>query len=246
MKILLMRLDAPLMSFGAPIVDNHGVIQAYPAQSLITGMIGNALGYDHSQFDRLQQLQERLRYASRADRPGERIRDFQTVSLGADYMSDKRAWTTDHTLEERKGGKASKGTHIRYRYYWADAVHTLALTMERAEEAPRLSDISRALEAPERPLFIGRKACPPAGHLVLGIIEAPDLKAALERAPLHDRAESTTEFKGWWPSEPGADDPSSPTQHRPVTDERDWANQIHVGERWIAHGMIEVEPEEAQ
>jgi CRISPR system Cascade subunit CasD len=246
MEILLLRLDAPLMSFGAPIVDNHGVIQAYPAQSMITGMIANALGYDHSEFDRLQRLQERIRYASRADKPGERIRDFQTVSLGADYMSDKLAWTTDHELEERKGGKASKGTHIRYRHYWADAIHTVALTLEPDDEAPRLSDVSSALEAPERPLFIGRKACPPAGRLVLEVIEAPDLRGALERAPLHEKADSKGTYKGWWPSEPGADDPSSTTQHRPVTDQRDWANQIHVGERWIAHGMIEVEQEEAE
>ena len=33
MDILLMRLDAPLMSFGAPMVDKHGVIQPWPALS---------------------------------------------------------------------------------------------------------------------------------------------------------------------------------------------------------------------
>jgi CRISPR system Cascade subunit CasD len=25
---------------------------------------------------------------------------------------------------------------------------------------------------------------------------------------------------------------------RPVTDRRDWTNQIHVGQRWIAHGTL--------
>jgi len=35
MDILLLRFDAPLMSFGGPIVDNHGIIQTYPALSML-------------------------------------------------------------------------------------------------------------------------------------------------------------------------------------------------------------------
>ena len=41
---LLLRLDAPLMSFGAPMVDSNGVIQEFPALSMLTGLLGNALG----------------------------------------------------------------------------------------------------------------------------------------------------------------------------------------------------------
>ena len=70
MDVLILRFDAPLMSFGAPIVDNQGEIQPYPALSMMTGLLGNALGFDHSEFDRLERLQERLRYASRQDRRG--------------------------------------------------------------------------------------------------------------------------------------------------------------------------------
>src|SRR5690625_729020 len=47
METLIIRLDAPIMSFGPPIIHRHGKVQAYPAVSMITGLLGNALGYYH-------------------------------------------------------------------------------------------------------------------------------------------------------------------------------------------------------
>ena len=44
---LILRFDAPLMSFGGPMVDHNGVVQDFPPTSLLTGLIGNALGYEH-------------------------------------------------------------------------------------------------------------------------------------------------------------------------------------------------------
>lgn len=244
MDVLLLRFDAPLMSFGAPIVDRHGVIQPYPALSMITGMLGNALGYDHRAFDRLQRLQERLRYASRQDRHGRQIQDYQTVDLSRPYMQDDRAWTTRGELETRKGGPASTGTHIRLRDYWADAIHTVALTLDPADEAPTLDDLERALQYPARPLFIGRKPCLPAASLFAGRMHAYDLIDALTTAPLADRADEREAYVAWWPTHPEAATPAgdgvSEDMRRPVTDRRDWANQIHTGERWVAQGDIEV------
>ncbi len=247
--LLLLRLDAPLMSFGAPIVDNRGVIQPFPALSMLAGLVGNALGYDHAEAAALQRLQARLRYAVRQDRPGRRLRDYQTVDLSKPYMSDDRAWTTRGALETRKGGSASSGTHIRLRDYWADAVYTVALALDPPGEVPTLGDVAAALRAPARPLFLGRKACLPAVPLLLGEAQAEGataseaLRAALKAAPLSGRAtpqrtdgDGHARFAAWWPSGPG--DP----QARPVTDRRDWTNQIHVGQRWVAEGTVAVAP----
>ncbi|MES3628987.1 MAG: type I-E CRISPR-associated protein Cas5/CasD [Longimonas sp.] len=246
MDTLILRFDAPLISFGAPIVDSHGVIQPYPALSMMTGLIGNALGIDHRESDRLQRLQERLRYASRRDRKGRQIQDYQTVNLGAPYMDDDRAWTTRGTLETRKGGSASSGTHIRQRDYWADAVHTVALTLDPADEAPTLDEVEAALHHPARPLFLGRKPCLPAGDLVVERRAASSLVDALRHAPLHDRADhqgdSDATYPAWWPVDSAADASGTPNAtRRPVTDQRDWTNQIHVGQRWIAAGDLSVE-----
>lgn len=242
MQVLLLRFDAPLLSFGAPIVDNRGVIQPYPALSMVTGLLGNALGYDYSDTQALQRLQERLRYASRQDRRGTRMRDYQTVDLGQGFMRDDHAWTTRGHPEKRKGGSASTGTHIRLRDYWADALHTVALTLDPAEEEPSLKDLQTALDRPERPLFIGRKTCLPSAPLVLGIIRTDSLLDALRRAPLPEDAAEGSTYTAWWPSSPHAEEEQA--HKRPVTDSRDWANQIHVGQRWLAFGQIEVNPQE--
>lgn len=242
MDVLLLRFDAPLMSFGAPIIDNQGEIQPYPALSMMTGLLGNALGVDHSEFGRLERLQERLRYASRQDRRGRQIEDYQTVDLSKPYMDDDRAWTTRGHLESRAGGTASDGTHIRYRDYWADAVHTVAVTLNAPGESPTLDDLESAVRHPARPLFLGRKPCLPADSLFAGRMEADGLPAALVQAPLHARADNGPTYPAWWPTHPDANAPSDDhldvDLREPVTDRRDWQNQIHVGERWIVNGTV--------
>jgi CRISPR-associated protein, Cas5e family len=243
MDVLILRFDAPLMSFGAPIVDNQGEIQPYPALSMMTGLLGNALGFDHSEFDRLERLQERLRYASRQDRRGRQIEDYQTVDLSKPYMDDDRAWTTYGHRERRAGGSASDGTHIRHRDYWADAVHTVAVTLDAPSEAPTLDDLEATVKQPARPLFLGRKSCLPAEPLFVRRMQASDLPSALVQAPLHDRADDGPTFSAWWPTHPDSDVPSedSPLDEdlrEPITDRRDWQNQIHVSERWIVNGTV--------
>lgn len=238
MDILLLRLQAPLISFGAPIIDNFGVIQPYPALSMLCGLLANALGYHHHDFARLERLQARLSYASRQDQRGERIRDFQTVDLNQDFMGDDRAWTSWGKIE--KGGK---NTHIRYRDYWADAAHTVALTLEGAEEAPTLDALAQALREPARPLFIGRKTCVPGEPILLGRVQAASLLDALKAAPLAGGLSAPRRCQAWWPTS-AQQRAGAPTDalSQPVTDRRDWKNQIHVGQRWVARGEIDVLP----
>jgi CRISPR system Cascade subunit CasD len=248
MDVILLRFEAPLMSFGAPIVDNRGEIQPYPALSMMTGLLGNALGVDHADAEVLEQLQRRIRYAVRQDREGERIQDYQTVDLSKPYMDDKRAWTTRGELEERKGGSASSGTHIRLRDYWADAAYTVALTLDPADQSPSMDDTSKALEHPKRPLFIGRKTCLPAESLLVGQIQANGLPDALHQASLPDRADDRERYPAWWPvhpddQKPNADAPIRENMREPVTDRRDWKNQIHAGQRWVASGTVHLHPE---
>lgn len=244
MDILILRLDAPLMSFGAPIVDRHGEIQPYPALSMITGMLGNALGYDHSDFDKLQRLQERLQYASRQDRAGQEIQDYQTVDLSQDFMRDKNGWTTRNWLDKRKGGSASKGTHIRLRDYRADAIHTVVLTLQQTDINPTIDDLQTALEKPKRPLFIGRKSCLPATPILIGRIQENNLTKALQKVSLPQRADEQSTYSAWWPVDDNRGHPRAEIK-KPVTDRRDWSNQIHTGERWIARGEIKIDEKEA-
>ena len=223
----ILRFEAPIMSFGAPIVSEEGLIQPFPALSMMTGLLANALGYDHSEAKKHERLQQALSYAVREDVPGEKIVDYQTVDLGADHMKattkkDSVAWTTWGHLDNREGGSASEGTAQRNREYWADAQYTVALHVDGlpAEE------IEDALVRPERPLFIGRKPCLPGKRLFQGTVETSSPRAALRdpsTIPTNEQGEKIDPTRIWYESDDG----------KPVTDARDWTNQVHVGERRV-------------
>lgn len=235
---LILRFDAPLMSFGGAAVDSRGVIRRWPARSMVTGLLANALGYRRADAAAHQRLQARVRFAARCDRAGERLVDYQTVDLGQPHMLAKEVgWTTWGRVEARAGA-SSEETHIRQREYWADAIYTLALTLSPSDEAPDLDAVEAALRRPARPLFIGRKPCVPAGPLLVGRASGADLVAVLEAAPRVGARGARGALMAWWdaPDGSGAADPSAPVVE--VTDERDWANQIHGGRRLVREGSV--------
>ena len=233
---LILRFDAPLMSFGGVIVDEQGVTRLFPGRAMLAGLCANALGFEHRDFNRLESLQRRLRYAVRCDRSGNEILDYQTVDLGQDFL--RRGWTTRGRIEERGGGSAATGTHIRFRRFLADSLYTVALALAEPEQTPTLDDLEAALREPARPLFIGRKPCLPSAPLLAGRSQAPTLLQALEAYPLAPRASHGRPLSAWWPADEDTDRAGS--RLIPVTDDRDWRNQIHVGRRWIHEGTIHV------
>lgn len=241
---LILRFDAPMMSFGGAAVDSRGVIRRFPARSMLTGLLANALGYRRADAAAHQRLQARVRFATRCDVEGERIVDYQTVDLGQPHLLAKQVgWTTWGRIEARAGA-SSEQTHIREREYWAGAVYTLALTLtpDEADDALDLDAVEAALRRPARPLFIGRKPCLPAARILVGRRSAATLRAALEAEPRVRRGDAGA-LAAWWDAAPSA---AAPDPNRPVievSDERDWANQIHGGRRLIEEGRVEP-PEE--
>jgi CRISPR system Cascade subunit CasD len=230
-RFLLLRLEAPLLAFGGEVVDARGVLADFPGASLLTGLIANALGYRRGEPDRLQALQDRLVFAARLDRAGERITDFQTAQLD----KDDRGWTTRGRPEGRAGGAGSyAGPHLRRRDYDCDVSCAIALRLEPAEERPTLDDIVDKLLRPERPLFLGRKPCLPSRPLLepeetgRRIVEADDLPAALGLLPPAE--ESGPVLRVLLP----ASEPAAPGDHvRPVTDARNWRSGVHGGYRLV-------------
>ena len=91
-----------MLAFGGETVDARGVIVDFPATSMLTGLLANALGWRRSDGDALASLQARLRYAARIDRDGVRLTDFQTAQLG----KDDKGWTT-----HRRAGGAHRSNH---------------------------------------------------------------------------------------------------------------------------------------
>jgi CRISPR system Cascade subunit CasD len=244
MDVVLLRFDAPLMSFGSVVVDHHNRTDPLPYRAMLAGLLANALGLTRQDEAELGALQARVRYAARRDRVGSALVDYQTVDFDpAGPMAAGLGWTTRGVLEERKGGEAREHTHIRYRHYLADAIVTVALTLAPPADEPSLRAVSGALRAPARPLFLGRKCCIPSEPVWLGETEAASLRAALEATPRvgglrpgdRPRADVDT-LRAVWPQAEGGDDDETRLWSR--VEDRDPANAIHVGRRIYVDGLV--------
>jgi CRISPR system Cascade subunit CasD len=246
MDVVLLRFDAPLMSFGSVVVDHHNKTDLFPYRAMLVGLLANALGMSRHAERELTALQSRIRYAARLDRRGSNLVDYQTVDFDPEGpMGAGLGWTTRGRVEERQGGaEASEGTHIRLRHYLADAIVTVAMTLEPAEETPSLKAVSEALRTPRRPLFLGRKCCIPSGPVWLGesvvsslrhaIVETPRAPPARPGGPLRS---DSGKMLAVWPHTEGGDDDQTRTWGR--VEDRDMTNAIHVGRRTYLEGLVD-------
>lgn len=224
---LLMRLEAPLMAFGGETIDNYGVIRDFPALSMVTGLLANALGYRREESELHDRLQARLLVGARLDRDVQRLTDFQTAQLG----QDDKGWTTWGVAEGRRGD-SYKSPHLRYRDYHASLNVLVALRLEPAAESPTLDDLAQALDHPARPLFIGRKSCLPSRRIFAGWHEAENVLAALQTAQLPDKARH---LRVQWPEGEGILAGDRPLD---LCDERNWRSGVHGGWRPVREGSF--------
>lgn len=142
MATLLLRLAAPLQSWGTESKFDTRNTGREPSKSGIVGLLAAALGYRRHETDKLAELSS-LRIGIRVDREGRLLRDFHTAH-------------------------GEKSAYVTNRYYLADAVFVVGIEGER----DRLEEIAYALSHPAFPLFLGRRSCPPTLPLFLGIRDA--------------------------------------------------------------------------
>jgi CRISPR system Cascade subunit CasD len=234
---LVIRLAAPLTAFGGETIDNHGVIRDFPARSMVTGLLANALGWRREDWANHDRLQTRLRMGARRDLAPHRLEDYQTARL----FEDDQAWTTfgapegrakSPTYTPQRGGRKAT-TQQRFRDYHADLVTLVALRLEPEDETPNLDDLAEALDRPARPLFIGRKPCLPNGRLFAGWREADNLLDALQTFPAI--AAEGKRLAIQWPEGEGRLPGDRLLQ---LCDERDWRSGVHGGWRHVREGAI--------
>ena len=230
MRWMHLRLHAPLAAFGGEAIDARGVIRDFPAQSMLTGLIANALGWTRAMRAEHQALQERVVFGALWEHEMAlgRLTDYQTASI----RKDDQAWTTRGTPARRAGGAATYGgSHQRRRDYHADLRLSVVLRLDPDDPPPALDEVADALIRPARPLFIGRKACLPSAPIFGGWIEAPDVRAALNGiAPV-----GAIGLRAFWPASEGVEGADRITR---VTDERNHATGLHGGARRVCEGLI--------
>lgn len=238
MRYILLNLEAPLMAFGGETVDNYGVVRPFPAASMLTGLLANALGWRRVERARHQRLQDRLAFAARIDREpagGVHMTDFQSAAI----TNTDRSWTTRGRPEGRGGGVYVNW--LRYRDYFADMRVRAALRLEPAGEWPTLDDAAAALREPARPLFIGRKPCLPSAPLFAGFVDGDTALDAIIAAPMDaaDRAGAAA-VRLQWPGGESGGGADGVTQSREymITDERNWVSGLYGGGRLVGEGTM--------
>jgi len=160
-----------MQSWGREAIDPSRPTGEFPRMSALAGLLANALGWTHRDAPRTTALQKRLRYAVREDRAPDRMWDFQTADL-----STQSGWGRWGPTEP--GGGSSGGTHIQRKEYLADAAYMVALGIDDAG-APSLGDIEDALRRPARPVFLGRRSCPPSSPILRARVSAASAYQAL-------------------------------------------------------------------
>lgn len=218
------------MAFGGETIDNFGIIRDFPALSMVTGLLANALGWRREETERHDRLQERLVLGARLERPGTRLQDNQNAQLS----KDDKGWTTRGVLEERAGGAGTyESPHRRFRDYHADLSMLVALRLEPTDEPPTLDDLAAALDHPARPLFIGRKPCLPSRRLFAGWHEGDSVLDVLRSVPLPIHLPEGARLQ--WPDGEGT---LPGDRVLDLCDERNWTSGVHGGWRPIREGRI--------
>lgn len=164
MPTLLLRLAAPLQSWGSSSKFEIRTTEKMPTKSGVLGMLAAALGMGRETDLLNPQIPlNRLKFGVRADREGEVITDF-------------------HMAQDTQ----NKKSYVTYRHYLSDAVFLVGLEGNEIF----LKKLEIALQNPCFPLFLGRRSCPPTLPIVIGIRDLPLRTALCKETPLTGKHEN--------------------------------------------------------
>ena len=141
MNTLLLRLAAPMQSWGAESMFDNRLTHTEPTRSGVIGMLASAMGMRR---DEPLDVFDCLKFGVRIDQIGKLGRDFHMVHSETKNCS----WITN-------------------RYYLYDAAFLVGLE----GESRFLQEIDEALSHPAFPLYLGRRSCPASGRISLGMRE---------------------------------------------------------------------------
>ena len=172
MKLLLLRLEGPMQSWGENAKwDAIRDTATMPTKSGIIGLLACCLGLSRDDPD-IMNLSRSLNISVRADRAGEIRFDYHTVQ-GMPVIN-----TAD-------GGKRKKGSGIvTSRAYLEDASFFVVIT----GDTETLEKCAEALNNPVWPPYLGRKSCVPVLPILLQITDSfISVEDAIRNYPLTSR-----------------------------------------------------------
>lgn len=177
-QLLVLRLDGPLQSWGENAKWDFRDSSTMPTKSGIVGLLGCAMGEERSS-PVLVELAQSITVAVRADRPGVKFVDFQTVKTD-------RLMTASGTPRNKNAS-----TIVSPRGYLQDACFTVFIdtTPEWRER------ITAALESPKWCIYLGRKNCVPSRPIQAKVVEYVNIQEAIKEYPAAERAAKTMVYE---------------------------------------------------
>ncbi|MGW0876764.1 type I-E CRISPR-associated protein Cas5/CasD [Streptomyces sp. NPDC002755] len=162
-SVLLLRLAAPLQSWGDRSSFNRRETQPEPTKSGIVGLLAAAAG--RSRNAALDDLAS-LGLGIRIDQPGSLLRDYHTVS---DHRGLPLLSASVTAKGQQKPTAPVKHTHLTQRFYLQDAIFLAAV--EGPEDL--ITTLEHAVRHPAFALALGRRSCVPTQPLALGQRSGP-------------------------------------------------------------------------
>jgi CRISPR-associated protein Cas5/CasD subtype I-E len=175
MKYLVLRLSAPLMSFGEGDYWDIRGTDVFPTKSAIVGIISCCLGYDRSDTENIAKLSDSISVSARQDNQFTLLRDYHTI------MDTMKA-----------NGEPNKNAVQSYRQYLMDAEFTILIS---SADTSVYTQIKEALLDPVWPIFLGRKSCSPAFPIFWNEeIDADNVEYAFKEIKLVRKKKEAVEF----------------------------------------------------
>ena len=172
--ILLLRLEAPIQSYGERAQWDFRDTAYFPTKSAVIGILAAAMGLKREDAA-ITSLANHLEVSVRADRPGEIALDFQTA-IGIIQKAEGG----------QRGKKGEKTGIIPERQYLEDASFLVAVL----GDYDLLCRCRDALLNPVWAPFLGRKCCVPTRPILEDLTDAySSVFEAFSKIPLDSRKE---------------------------------------------------------
>lgn len=180
MDYLVMRLYAPISSWGTLAVGEDRPTVNYPTRSAVLGLLGAALGIKRSETQKLKDLADSIGIASKTYSEGTILRDYHTIQTPTSGKN-VNFFTRKQELQSAK-----VETILSSRDYREDGLWVVAIWLRpdakdsKLEHNVDLQQLQHALKYLKFTLYLGRKSCPLSLPLSPQIITASHLKMALD------------------------------------------------------------------
>jgi len=177
---LFLRLEGPLQAWGDTSKFVIRRTMEAPTKSGVLGLVCCAMGLSRQAARESLPRLNSLAMGVRVDRRGVRWWDYQTVGAGVGMV------TAGGNLKT-----GAQGTLVTRREYLADASFLVCLQGDTG----LIQEVAEALSSPKRPVYLGRKSCPPSAP----VLARPARSGSWENPSRHGSLEGALESVPWNP-----------------------------------------------